>query len=127
MKILNLQSLFTFLLISSYGESRPNILFLLSDDHALRTIGAYPGSINSTPNLDRIAREGAIFTNSFNVNSICCPSRAAILTGKHSLSNGVIGNSSKWNGKQWVFTREIGKSGYQTGLIGKWHLKEIHR
>ena len=123
MKLINLQWLFIFFVVSAYGESRPNILFLFSDDHALRTIGAYPGSINSTPNLDRIAREGTLFTNSFNVNSICCPSRAAILTGKHSQANGVIGNSSKWNGKQWVFSREIGKSGYQTGLIGKWHLK----
>ena len=123
MKFTNLSWLFILFLVSTYAETRPNILFLFSDDHALRTIGAYPGSINSTPNLDRIAREGALFTNSFNVNSICCPSRAAILTGKHSLANGVIGNSSKWNGKQWVFSREIGKSGYQTGLIGKWHLK----
>ena len=105
------------------GETRPNILFLFSDDHALRTIGAYAGSINKTPNLDRIADEGAIFTHSFNVNSICCPSRAAILTGKHSQANGVIGNSAKWNGKQWVYSRELGKAGYQTALIGKWHLK----
>ena len=105
------------------AEDRPNILFLFSDDHALRTIGAYPGSINQTPNLDRIAEEGALFTHSFNVNSICCPSRAAILTGKHSLANGVIGNSSKWNGSQWVYPRELGETGYQTGLIGKWHLK----
>ena len=102
---------------------QPNILFIFSDDHALRTIGTYPGSINKTPNLDRIAKEGAIFINSFNVNSICCPSRAAILTSKHSLANGVTGNSSKWNGKQWVYTRELAKAGYQTGLIGKWHLK----
>ena len=123
MKFINLGWLFFLFLVSTFAETRPNILFLFSDDHALRTIGAYPGSINNTPNLDRIAREGALFTNSFNVNSICCPSRAAILTGKHSLANGVIGNSSKWNGKQWVFSREIGKSGYQTGLIGKWHLK----
>ena len=105
------------------GNSRPNVLFLFSDDHALRTIGAYPGSINQSPNLDRIAKEGALFTHSFNVNSICCPSRAAILTGKHSKANGVIGNSAKWNGRQWVYSRELGKAGYQTGLIGKWHLK----
>ena len=59
-------------------DSRPNILFIFSDDHALRTIGAYEGSINRTPNLDRIAKEGAIFTRSFCVNSICCPSRAAL-------------------------------------------------
>ena len=117
--------LFLFLLVpfGLVAENRPNILFLFSDDHAIRTIGAYPGSINQTPNLDRIAREGALFTHSFNVNSICCPSRAAILTGKHSTSNGVIGNSSPWNGKQWVYPRELAKAGYQTGLIGKWHLK----
>ena len=82
MKFIKLSWLFFLFLVSTYAETRPNILFLFSDDHALRTIGAYPGSINNTPNLDRIAREGAVFTNSFNVNSICCPSRAAILTGK---------------------------------------------
>ena len=109
--------------ISADAEDRPNILFLFSDDHALRTIGAYEGSINETPNLDRIAKEGAVFTRSFNVNSICCPSRAAILTGKHSHANGILGNGSDWNGQQWVFPRELGKAGYQTGLIGKWHLK----
>ncbi len=103
--------------------ARPNILFIFSDDHALRTIGAYEGSINQTPNLDRIADEGAIFNRSYNVNSICCPSRAAILTGKHSHANGIWGNSSDWNGQQWVYPRELGRSGYQTGLIGKWHLK----
>ncbi len=106
-----------------FADGRPNILFLFSDDHALRTIGAYEGSINQTPHLDRIAREGAIFDRSFNVNSICCPSRAAILTGKHSHANGITGNGSAWNSKQWVYSRELGKAGYQTGLIGKWHLK----
>ena len=105
------------------AAERPNILFIFSDDHALRTIGAYEESINKTPNLDRIANEGAIFTRSFNVNSICCPSRAAILTGKHSHANGVTGNGADWNGQQWVYSRALGKSGYQTGLIGKWHLK----
>jgi N-acetylglucosamine-6-sulfatase len=103
--------------------TRPNILFLFSDDHALRTIGAYEGSINKTPHLDRIAAEGALFTRAFVGNSICCPSRASIMTGKHSAANGVLGNSSTWNGKQWVYSRELGKAGYQTALIGKWHLK----
>jgi len=102
---------------------KPNILFLFSDDHALRTIGAYEGSINKTPNLDRIAHEGGIFTSAFVGNSICCPSRASFLTGKHSAANGILGNSSNWNGKQWVYPRELGKAGYQTALIGKWHLK----
>ncbi len=105
------------------AAEQPNILFLFSDDHALRTIGCYEGSINKTPNLDRIAGEGAIFNSSFNVNSICCPSRAAIMTGKHSHANGITGNGSPWNGKQWVYPRELGKAGYQTSLIGKWHLK----
>ena len=103
--------------------ARPNILLLFSDDHALRAIGAYDGCLNKTPNLDRIAHEGAIFTHAFVGNSICCPSRASFLTGKHSTANGVLGNSSKWNGKQWVYSRELGKAGYQTAVIGKWHLK----
>ena len=95
---------------SSRAAERPNILFIFSDDHALRTIGAYEGSINKTPNLDRIAQEGAIFTRSFNVNSICCPSRAAILTGKHSHANGIFGNGSRWQ-KQWCYTRTLGEAG----------------
>lgn len=124
--IMKKNQLFLFCLFVStslFAEERPNILFLFSDDHALRTIGAYEGSINQTPQLDRIAKEGAIFDRSFNVNSICCPSSAAILTGKHSHSNGITGNGSAWNGKQWVYSRGLGKAGYQTGLIGKWHLK----
>jgi len=104
-------------------SAQPNILFIFSDDHAQRLIGAYDGSINKTPNLDRIAHEGAIFNNSFVGNSICCPSRASILTGKHSHANGVLGNSSNWNTKQWTYTRDLAKAGYQTALIGKWHMK----
>jgi len=109
--------------LSLAEDSKPNILFILSDDHALRTISAYDGAINKTPNIDRIAKEGAIFDNCFVGNSICCPSRASLMTGKHSAANGVTGNSAAWNGNQWVYAREIGKSGYQTALIGKWHLK----
>ncbi|MDP6119262.1 MAG: sulfatase [Planctomycetota bacterium] len=105
------------------NPQRPNILFLFSDDHALRTISAYGGGINNTPNIDRIASEGATFTRSFCTNSICCPSRASILTGKHSHLNGVTGNGSKWDGEQMVFPRLLRKAGYQTALIGKWHLK----
>jgi len=103
-------------------DERPNILFIFSDDHAQRLIGAYDGSINKTPNLDRIAHEGAIFNNSFVGNSICCPSRASILTGKHSHANGVLGNSSRWDSTQWSYPRELGRAGYQTALIGKWHM-----
>jgi len=103
--------------------TQPNILFIFSDDHAERLIGAYDGSINKTPNIDRIAHEGALFTRSFNTNSICCPSQASILTGKHSHANGVLGNSSRWNTRQWSYPRDLGKAGYQTALIGKWHIK----
>lgn len=118
----NLIALFIMIAGACLG-ARPNILFIFSDDHALRTIGAYKGSINKTPHLDRIANEGALFTRSFVINSICCPSRAAIMTGKHSHANGITGNSSHWNGHQYVYMRDLAKAGYQTSLIGKWHLK----
>ncbi|WP_432800023.1 sulfatase family protein [Poriferisphaera sp. WC338] len=102
---------------------KPNIVFIFSDDHALRTIGAYNDSLHSTPNIDRLADQGMTFDQSFCTNSICCPSRASILTGKHSHKNGVIGNGARWNSNQFVFSRELKKAGYKTGLIGKWHLK----
>jgi len=103
----------------------PNILFIFSDDHALRTIGAYGSEVNRTPRIDQIAREGAIFTRSYCTNSICCPSRASILTGKHSHQNGVTVNGSPWSGDQFVFTRMLSQNGYRTGLIGKWHLRNL--
>jgi len=106
------------------AADRPNILFIFSDDHALRTISAYAGKegINKTPNIDRIANEGAVFTRSFCGNSICQPSRASILTGKHSHKNGVISNGSAWDNKQQLFTRLLSDGGYQTAMIGKWHM-----
>ena len=70
------------------SAKQPNILFIFSDDHATQAIGAYGSKVNKTPNLDRIAKEGAVFHNSFCANSICGPSRACILTGKHSHLNG---------------------------------------
>ena len=106
-------------------SAKPNILFIFSDDHALRAIGAYGSGLNKTPNIDRIANEGALFTRSYNTNSICCPSRASILTGKHSHKNGVTGNGSKWNSNQFVFTRALSRTGYSTALIGKWHIKGL--
>jgi arylsulfatase A-like enzyme len=104
------------------GYVRPNILFIMSDDHANRTISAYGDSINRTPNIDRLAAEGAIFFNSFCANSICAPSRSTILTGKHNHKNGVYTNGSPWNGSQSQFPRILKNNGYQTALIGKWHL-----
>jgi len=102
--------------------SEPNILFIFSDDHASRTIGAYGSGLHKTPNIDRIAAEGAVFHNSFCCNSICQPSRAAILTGKHSHLNGVTDNGKPWDGTQKIFPRELKKAGYQTALRGKWHM-----
>ncbi len=104
-------------------QALPNILFIMADDHANRTISAYGQNINQTPNIDRIANEGAIFLNSFCGNSICAPSRASILTGKHSHRNKVYTNSSPWNGEQTQFPKLLGQAGYETALIGKWHLK----
>jgi arylsulfatase A-like enzyme/lysophospholipase L1-like esterase len=109
------------------AEDRPNILFLFSDDHATNAISAYPGGILDevapTANIDRIAKEGLLFTNSFCANAICGPSRACILTGKHSHLNGFIdNNSSHFDGFQQTFPQLLGKTGYQSAMIGKWHL-----
>jgi N-acetylglucosamine-6-sulfatase len=108
-------------------ENRPNILFLFSDDHAIKSISAYGGplaDVAPTPHIDRLAREGAVFLNSFCANSICGPSRATILTGKHSHKNGFMRNTGKGlDQSQWTVSKALQKSGYATAVIGKWHLK----
>jgi len=106
--------------------AKPNIVFLFSDDHALNAISSYGGRLSEvapTPNIDRLAKEGAIFKNSFCANSICGPSRACILSGKHSHKNGFIRNTGKgFDQSQWTFIKELKKNGYQSAVIGKWHL-----
>jgi arylsulfatase A-like enzyme len=104
---------------------RPNILFIFSDDHAPHAIGAYDGwlkSVNPTPNIDALAAEGMLFRNSFCTNSICGPSRAVILTGKHSHLNGFMNNGNRFDGNQQTFPKLLQTAGYQTAFFGKWHL-----
>ncbi len=104
-------------------DQRPNILFIFSDDHAYQAIGCYGSRVNKTPNLDRIANEGMRFDRCFVTNSICGPSRAVILTGKYSHLNGFVRNGNTFNGKQQNVAKLLGQAGYQTALVGKWHLK----
>ena len=104
-------------------ELPPNILFIVTDDHAVRAVSAYDTSLIHTPNIDRIAHEGARFDQAFATNSICAPSRATILTGKLSHLNGQIDNHAIFDGSQQTFPKLLQRSGYHTALIGKWHLK----
>jgi arylsulfatase A-like enzyme len=104
-------------------QSRPNILFIFSDDHAAHAISAYGSKINKTPNIDRIATEGMLFNNCLVTNSICTPSRATILTGKYSHLNGAYNVGDRFDGSQQTFPKLLQKAGYQTAVIGKWHLE----
>ncbi|MEC8832830.1 MAG: sulfatase [Bacteroidota bacterium] len=106
-------------------QSRPNIIFIMSDDHAYQAISAYNhelGKLAPTPNIDRIARNGAIFQNNFCTNSICGPSRAVILTGKHSHINGFRMNGERFDNSQPTLPKHLKKLGYETAIVGKWHL-----
>ncbi|MCH8822748.1 MAG: sulfatase [Planctomycetes bacterium] len=102
--------------------SRPNIVFIFADDHAYQAISAYGSVINKTPNIDRLASGGMLFENCFVTNSICGPSRAVILTGKYSHINGFYRNGLKFDGSQQTFPKLLQIAGYQTAIIGKWHL-----
>lgn len=108
------------------AESKPNILFLMADDHAAHAIGAYGGQLaklDPTPTLDRLAREGVLLTNVFCTNSICTPSRATLMTGQYSHVNGVKTLNGSIPEPQQHLARLIKSAGYETAMIGKWHLE----
>ncbi len=127
---LSLASLFISLFISSLtlqAQSKPNILYIMSDDHAAHAIGAYGGrlaKVDPTPTLDRLAREGALLKNVFCTNSICTPSRATIMTGQYSHKNGVKTLRGAIGADRQHLAIELKKAGYETAMVGKWHLKE---
>lgn len=109
------------------SEARPNILFIFSDDHSTQAVGAYHGrlaDLNPTPNIDKLASQGMLFTNAFVTNSICTPSRAVLETGQYSMHNGVLtlGSSQSLPPRKDYLPIELEKLGYQTAIIGKWHL-----
>lgn len=103
-------------------QQRPNIIYIMSDDHAYQAISAYGHGLNKTPAIDRLAQEGVIFTRACVTNSICAPSRAVMLTGKHSFINGKVDNMFPFNWDQDNFPKQLQKAGYQTAMIGKIHL-----
>ncbi|WP_047244919.1 sulfatase family protein [Maribacter thermophilus] len=106
-------------------KKRPNIIFIMSDDHASQAISAYGhpiGKVAPTPNIDRLASNGALFRHNFVTNAICGPSRAVILTGKHSHINGFRQNGDHFDGNQPTLPKLLKKAGYQTAIVGKWHL-----
>ena len=120
-------ALIVLLASMTFAADRPNILYIMSDDHAAHAISAYDGrlaKIAPTPNIDRLAAEGALFTNAFCTNSICSPSRACVLTGQYDHVNGAFDLAGSVAPGKQMLAIQMKQAGYQTAMIGKWHLKE---
>ncbi len=112
---------------SMVAQERPNILFIMSDDHTSQAFGVYGSrlaKLNPTPHIDRLAHEGILFENAFCTNSICTPSRATIMTGQYSQTNNVLDLNGRLSPQNQYLAHEMNKLGYETAVIGKWHLKE---
>src|SRR5690606_1640285 len=109
--------------LQAWSAERPNIVYIMSDDHAYQAISAYGSPVSKlapTPNIDRIAKNGAIFTNSFVGNSLCGPSRATLLTGRQSNAHGFTQNGTSFDNHVWVWPRALSQAGYATAMFGKW-------
>ena len=117
--------LLTILLLANtvYAQQKPNIIYIMTDDHDADAISAYNKQLISTPNMDRLAKEGMKFNRCFVGNSICTPARATLLTGQHSHKNGVKNNQTPFDPSRITMPKLLQEAGYQTALIGKWHLQ----